>query len=120
VRHRHVLGGTVGRTGRHRRHGRRGADRRAPEIEDPLVVASLGDGTPDRLAAAAGTLNDNDIAIVQHEYGIYGGPDGADVVALINALTVPTIVVAHTVVQNPTPNQRLVLERVCDASDAVM
>ena len=92
----------------------------APEIEDPLVVASLGDGTRDRFAAAAGVLNDSDIAIVQHEYGIYGGADGADVVAVLDALTVPTIVVAHTVVRNPTSNQRLVLERVCDAADAVV
>ena len=91
----------------------------SPEMEDPLVVASLGDGTRDRLATAA-VLNDSDIAIVQHEYGIYGGPDGADVVAVLDAVTVPTIVVAHTVVRNPTPNQRLVLERVCDAADAVV
>ena len=91
----------------------------SPEMEDPLVVASLGDGTRDRFATAA-VLNDCDIAIVQHEYGIYRGPDGADVVAVLDAVTVPTIVVAHTVVRNPTPNQRLVLERVCHAADAVV
>jgi polysaccharide biosynthesis protein PslF len=57
---------------------------------------------------------------VQHEYGIYGGIDGGDVLAVLDALTVPSIVVAHTVVKNPTPNQRLVLEQVCDAADAVV
>jgi polysaccharide biosynthesis protein PslF len=91
----------------------------APEMEDAMVVASLDNGR-DGLAAAAGVLNDSDIAIVQHEYGIYSGADGTDVVAMLDALTVPTIVVAHTVVRNPTPNQRVVLERVCDAADAVV
>ncbi len=92
----------------------------APELEDAMVVASLANGTPDRFGAAAGVLNDSDIAIVQHEYGIYSGADGADVVAVLDALTVPTIVVAHTVVRNPTSNQRVVLELVCDAADAVV
>ena len=92
----------------------------APEMEDALVQTSLGDGSPERLAAAADVLNGSDIAIVQHEYGICGGADGADVLGVLDALAVPSIVVAHTVVKNPTTNQRLVLEQVCDAIDAIV
>ena len=88
----------------------------AEEVEDPLVVASTADGA----CAAIDALNAVDVAIVQHEYGIYGGPDGADVAAILEALVVPSVVVAHTVVRRPAPNQRLVLERVCDAADAVV
>ena len=73
-----------------------------------------------RLAAAVDVLNRTDVAIVQHEYGIYGGADGDDVLAVLDALVVPSIVVAHTVVRHPTPHQRDVLERVCDAADAVV
>jgi glycosyltransferase involved in cell wall biosynthesis len=89
------------------------------EIEDPLVVASMGGGR-DGVRAAADALNQVDVAIVQHEYGIYGGADGQDVLDLLDALVVPSVVVAHTVVRRPTPHQRLVLERVCDAADAVV
>ena len=79
------------------------------------MLASLDDATPDRVAAAVDVLDRTDVAIIQHEYGIYGGPDGDEVLAVLDAIVVPSIVVAHTVVANPTPNQRSVLERVCDA-----
>jgi len=92
----------------------------AEDIEDPLVVASTEHGDPDGPLAAIDALNDVDVAIVQHEYGIYGGRDGADVLDVLDALSVPSVVVAHTVVQQPTPHQRFVLERVCAAADAVV
>lgn len=92
----------------------------APDVEDPLVVASTGTGGVAGAVAAVEALNDVDVAIVQHEYGIYGGRDGADVLDVLDALTVPTVVVAHTVVRRPTDRQRWVLERVCDAADAVV
>jgi glycosyltransferase involved in cell wall biosynthesis len=90
------------------------------DVEDPLVVASTGAGGPRGVRAAVDALNDVDVAIVQHEYGIYGGLDGDDVVGLIRALSVPSIVVAHTVVRHPTPHQRFVLEAICQVADAVV
>lgn len=92
----------------------------APDMEDPMVVASLDDGTPDDVAAAIEALNNTDVAIIQHEYGIYDGPDGETVLTIMNGLTVPSIVVAHTVIADPTPNQRRVLEGVCDLADGVV
>ena len=91
-----------------------------PALEDPLVLASLDDGSPSRLATAIDTLNSTDIAIVQHEYGIYSGDDGAAILDVMAGLVVPTMVVAHTVVSHPTANQRWILERVCDAADIVV
>lgn len=91
-----------------------------PEMEDPSVLASLDDGTAGGPDAAIEVLNGTDVAIVQHEYGIYGGADGEDVLGVLDGLRVPTIVVAHTVVQAPTAHQRLVLERVCERADVVV
>jgi glycosyltransferase involved in cell wall biosynthesis len=90
------------------------------ELEDPLVVAALGDGGSYRSLVAADALNGADVAIVQHEFGIYGGRDGDDVLKVLDALSVPTIVVAHTVVRRPTAHQRFVMEAVCDAADAIV
>src|SRR4051812_47546347 len=45
----------------------------------PDVVAHLVNGSPQGAARAAAALNRFDVAIVQHEYGIYGGRDGKDV-----------------------------------------
>ncbi|MET0460298.1 MAG: glycosyltransferase, partial [Ilumatobacteraceae bacterium] len=85
----------------------------------PLVLASLGEEL-EGFAAAIDVLDRADVAIVQHEYGIYGGPDGVDVLSVLDALSVPSIVVAHTVVRLPTSHQRHVLEQVCAAADAVV
>jgi glycosyltransferase involved in cell wall biosynthesis len=69
---------------------------------------------------AAAALDDFDVAVVQHEYGIYPGPDGQEVVPLLHRLTVPSIVVLHTVLTSPTARQKAVLEQIVDAAGAVV
>ena len=91
------------------------APRPSPEVVQNLVAGSAASA-----AAAADALNSFDVVIVQHEYGIYGGPDGQDVVALLEALYVPCIVVLHTVLAHPTPRQRAILDRVIGAASAVV
>jgi polysaccharide biosynthesis protein PslF len=82
--------------------------------------ATLVNGDPASIRAAAAVLSQADVAIVQHEYGIFGGPDGDEVLDLLKALEVPSIVVLHTVPLHPTVGQLDVLERVCDLSDRVV
>jgi glycosyltransferase involved in cell wall biosynthesis len=84
------------------------------------VVGHLVNGSSDSAASAVQLLNEYDTVLVQHEYGIYGGPDGSDVLALIDALTVPVIVVLHTVLQEPTSSQRRILEHLVRACDVVV
>jgi polysaccharide biosynthesis protein PslF len=69
---------------------------------------------------AAAVLNRCDVAVVQHEYGIYAGGDGEEVLSVLALLRVPVVVVLHTVLTTPTPGQRRVLEAVVDHSDAVV
>lgn len=91
-----------------------------PAAVHPDVVAHLVNGTPGGTSVAAATLNRFDIVVVQHEYGVYGGPDGAEVLDVVTELTVPTIVVLHTVLSAPSMLQRQLLERIADAADAVV
>ncbi|MHB1526070.1 MAG: glycosyltransferase [Candidatus Dormibacteria bacterium] len=84
------------------------------------VVAHLVNGSRASTTAAVHTLNSYDAVVVQHEYGIYGGLDGADVLEVVEALTVPTIVVLHTVPLDPTPRQRRILEGLVSAADIVV
>ncbi|HEX5997220.1 MAG TPA: glycosyltransferase [Jiangellales bacterium] len=69
---------------------------------------------------AAEALNRFDIAVIQHEYGIYPGPDGQDVLPLLRRLTVPSIVVLHTVLAHPTARQKSLLEQIVAAAGAVV
>jgi glycosyltransferase involved in cell wall biosynthesis len=84
------------------------------------VVAHLVLGSRASSAKAAEALAEFDVAVVQHEFGIYGGPDGVDVLDLLDALTVPAIVVLHTVLTAPTRHQQEVLERVIERAAAVV
>jgi glycosyltransferase involved in cell wall biosynthesis len=74
------------------------------------VVAQLIRGSPASRAAAVAALEAFDVVLLQHEFGIYGGPDGSEVLDLLRALTVPTIVVLHTVPRRPTPSQCAIIE----------
>lgn len=89
--------------------------RPASEVVHDLVTGSVASAV-----AAAEVLNSFDVVIVQHEYGIYGGADGQDVVSLLEALYVPTIVVLHTVLTKPTPRQRAILDGVIAVAAAVV
>lgn len=86
--------------------------------QDP--AAALITVCPLSASRAAEVLNRYDVLILQHEYGIYGGLDGEDVLAVLDRVDVPVIAVLHTVLAFPTPHQRLVLQGVIDASDAVV
>ena len=84
-------------------------------IAEHLVAGDRGSIT--RTATA---LNSTDVAIIQHEYGIFGGPEGDEVLAVLKTLRVPTIVVLHTVLASPSARQREVLEAVCALATAVV
>ncbi len=84
------------------------------------VVTQLVKGEVGSLHRAVRVLNNFDVAIVQHEYGIYGGPDGDEVLAVLAGLKIPSIVVLHTVLASPTDHQREVLEQVVALAGAVV
>ena len=87
---------------------------------DPRVLAELDNGLPASLAEATAALSNCDVAIVQHDYGLYGGTDGDEVLEVLRGLTVPSIVVAHTVLVEPTDHQREVLEAIAEVASAVV
>jgi glycosyltransferase involved in cell wall biosynthesis len=84
------------------------------------VVAQLITGDTASLRWAAARLNMCDVVIMQHEYGIYGGADGSEILHLLDQLRVPCVVVLHTVLTDPAPHQRQVLESVIAKADAVV
>ena len=84
------------------------------------VVAQLVTSDRASLQGAVGALNRCDVTVVQHEFGVYGGRDGDEVLDLLDQLRVPSIVVLHTVLSTPTAHQREVLESVVARADAVV
>jgi glycosyltransferase involved in cell wall biosynthesis len=86
----------------------------------PGVVHTWLSTSPGGRDAGADVLNTFDVAVVQHEFGIYPGRDGAEVLEVLRRLTVPSLVVLHTVLSNPTPGQKSLLEQIVAAAGAVV
>ena len=70
--------------------------------------------------AASVAINQFDVAIVQHEYGIYGGRDGLDVLEAVAGLRVPVVLVLHTVLMEPSHRQRLIVQELASRSAVVV
>ena len=90
------------------------------DLMPPEVIATMVAGDSTSIARAAIALNAMDVAVIQHEFGIFGGEDGVEVLTLINKLVVPTIVVLHTVLSAPSAHQRSIISGLCDRATAVV
>ncbi|TWU25226.1 GDP-mannose-dependent alpha-(1-6)-phosphatidylinositol monomannoside mannosyltransferase [Novipirellula galeiformis] len=76
------------------------------EVQFQVVEQELDD-----YRAAADFLNFSNVDIVclQHEFGIYGGPCGSHVLALLHDLRMPVVTTLHTVLSEPSQTQRAVM-----------
>jgi len=94
-------------------------DNRVGELRPEVVYEHINGDRESRLKAIE-ALNTFDVVCVQHEYGIYGGRDGREVVDLLSGLAIPTVVTLHNVLSQPTPGQRSVLEQVTTLADEIV
>jgi len=84
------------------------------------VIGELVNGSASSVAACKDLLNQVDVAVIQHEHGIYGGAAGDEVVDIVDGLRVPSIVIAHTIPKHPTSHQRSVLEAIAAMAGQVV
>jgi len=54
-------------------------------------------------------ISDVDVVCLEHEFGIFGGPAGSHVLALLRELRMPIVTTLHTVLREPGPEQRRVM-----------
>ncbi len=64
--------------------------------------------------------NNVDLVSLQFEYGIFGGRAGSHILALLRELRMPLVTTLHTILQDPDPDQRRVLEEVAALSDRLV
>lgn len=88
----------------------------------PIVGFQIQDDQVEDYRRAADFLNDNrfDAVSLQHEFGIFGGSDGSNVMALLSRLTMPVVTTLHTVLATPSANQRSVFDQIIGASSKVI
>lgn len=65
-------------------------------------------------------INNVDLVCLQHEYGIFGGRAGSHILALLRDLRMPIVTTLHTILRDPDPDQRRVLEQIAALSDRLV
>ncbi len=73
-----------------------------------------------RLAAEYINRSSAELLCLQHEYGIFGGKNGEFVVDLLRRVDKPIVTTLHTVLDNPSEEQKKILKEVCQLSNAVV
>lgn len=88
----------------------------------PRVRFELAQKDLDSYRRAADFLNFNntDVLCVQHEFGIYGGPAGSHLLALLKEVRMPVVTTLHTVLRDPNADQRMVMEELIRRSDRLV
>ena len=90
--------------------------------QHPEILATVSQGVRGDYVRAARLLGrlDIDVVLLQHEYGIFGGPDGEYVLSFAQELAQPLVVTLHTVLSEPTPHQLRVLTELCKQAERVI
>jgi glycosyltransferase involved in cell wall biosynthesis len=109
-------------------------DHKLPNPENVIVVAmddiEEGYDYPERVkfeireniikdyinAADFLNLNQIDAVILQHEYGIFGGKDGINIIHMLKNLKIPTIITLHTVLSKPSSAQLAIIHEMAKYS----
>ncbi len=88
----------------------------------PEVIGTIRQEVADDYAAAASVLGDRDldVVLIEHEFGIFGGDAGRDILMLVENLAVPIVVTLHTVLAEPSSSQSTTLRSLCARAERVM
>ncbi len=88
----------------------------------PEVVGRIREAYREDYRAAALLLNRApvDVVNVQHEFGIFGGEWGEDLLEFLDPLDRPVVTTLHTVLSNPPAKARQILRTLCRRSAAVV
>lgn len=89
-------------------------------LRSPLVKVQWERGNDASLQRCRQELRSFDTVVLQHEFGIFGGPDGQEVLDLTADLEASLVVVLHTVLEAPSPNQRRIMEALVTRADALV
>lgn len=97
-------------------------DQEQPYNYPPEVKLSIQQQQqPDYIQAARFiNLSGTDVCILQHEFGIFGGQNGVFILPLLYRLEMPLVVTLHTVLQNPSYNEKAVLTTICKMAAKVV
>ena len=91
----------------------------APTASGPVVASLQAHSSKSRIEVAR-VINGYEFLLLQHEFGIFGGDDGCEILDVLEDVHVPIVVTLHTVPLLPTNGQRRVLEALAARADVLV
>jgi len=82
----------------------------------------IKENAPNDYREAARKINESryDAVWIQHEFGIFGGPDGEWIVDFAERIAAPLIITFHTILVEPSDNQRRIMRRLVGLASRMM
>ena len=80
------------------------------------VIGEFVNGSSASVDSCVELLNQRDVAVIQHDHDLFG----TEVLDVVEALRVPTLVVAHEILKHPTPQQRSLMETMAAKADRIV
>ena len=86
------------------------------------IAGTIAYDDPAAYELAARRINESgaDAVWLQHEYGIFGGPEGEMVCDFVDRLAAPLILTPHTVLTDPSDVQRRILDHLVERASRIM
>ncbi len=65
-------------------------------------------------------LDQVDVVCLEHEYGIFGGKRGSFIIELLRDLKMPVVTTLHTILKDPSPQDRQIMIQLAEFSDRLV
>lgn len=97
-------------------------DPAAPAAYAPSVAGVIACDSAAAYEDAARRINESgaDAVWLQHEYGIFGGPDGAMVCDFVDRIAAPLVLTCHTVLSEPSERQAAIMRHLVSRASRIM